>query len=69
MAEFPGLQDPQQVVDALQQTGLLEFVDMGTNPPAVGSVIQTDYGTAGAGPDGIVTLTPHQCSLPHACSD
>jgi preprotein translocase subunit SecD len=58
VAEFPGLLSQQEVIDALQQTGLLEFVDMGTTPPAIGTVIQTDYGTAGSGQGGIVTLTP-----------
>jgi len=58
VAEFPGLQDPQQVVAALQETGLLEFVDFGDAPPGVGTEIQTDFGTAGAGPNGIVTPSP-----------
>ncbi len=58
VAEFPGLQDPQQVVNSLQQTGLLEFVDFGNNPPGVGTTVQTDYGTTGAGPNGIVTPAP-----------
>ncbi|HTX89770.1 MAG TPA: protein translocase subunit SecD [Anaerolineales bacterium] len=58
VAEFPGLQDPQQVVNVLQETGVLEFVDFGSNPLAAGTVVQTDFGTAGAGPDGIVVLTP-----------
>lgn len=50
VAEFPGLQDPQQVVAALQETGLLEFVGMNTTTypiVAEGTVIQTDYGTTG----------------------
>jgi preprotein translocase subunit SecD len=46
VAEFPGLQDPAQVIASLQQTGLLEFVDMGTSPVAPGTIIQTDYGTS-----------------------
>jgi preprotein translocase subunit SecD len=51
VAEFPGLQDPQQVVKALQQTGLLEFVGMNdTNLVREGTIIQTDYGATGAGP-------------------
>jgi preprotein translocase subunit SecD len=58
VAEFPGLQDPQEVLDALQSTGVLEFVDMGDTPLTPGTVVQTDYGTAGAGPDGIVPPTP-----------
>jgi preprotein translocase subunit SecD len=45
VAEFPGLQDPGQVIASLQQTGLLEFVDMGTTPVAEGTIIQTDFGT------------------------
>jgi preprotein translocase subunit SecD len=48
VAEFPGLQNPEQVVAALQQTGLLEFVDMGTNAVAVGTTIQTDFTTNGS---------------------
>src|SRR5450759_1840559 len=44
VAEFPGLQDPAQVLASLQQTGLLEFVDMGPQPVVAGTIIQTDYG-------------------------
>jgi preprotein translocase subunit SecD len=60
VAQFPGVQNSDEVVAALQETGLLEFVDMGNERPAEGTVIQTDFGTAGAGPNGIVvqTLTP-----------
>jgi preprotein translocase subunit SecD len=58
VAQFPGLQNPEQVVKVLQETGVLEFVDMGSEHPAEGTVIQTDYGTAGAGPNGIVAQTP-----------
>jgi preprotein translocase subunit SecD len=43
VAEFPGVSDPEQVVAALQQTALLEFVDMGTNPLPEGSIVLTDY--------------------------
>jgi len=61
VAEFPGLQDPQQVVAALQETGLLEFVGMNTsNYPIVneGTVIQTDYGTTSS------TATPQAGTTP-----
>ena len=58
VAQFPGLQNSDQVVAALQETGVLEFVDMGSEHPAEGTVIQTDYRSAAAGPSGIVTLTP-----------
>jgi preprotein translocase subunit SecD len=65
VAEFPGINNPEQVVAALQQTGLLEFVDMGSNPVPVGTVIKTDYGQtsatqpAAAGTAQISTLTPN----------
>jgi preprotein translocase subunit SecD len=44
VAEFPGVSDPEAVVASLQQTGLMEFVEMGTNPVPPGTVVQTDYG-------------------------
>ena len=44
VAEFPGVSNPEEVVASLQQTGLLEFVDMGTSPAAPGTVIKTDFG-------------------------
>jgi preprotein translocase subunit SecD len=58
VAQFPGLQNSDQVVAALQETGVLEFVDLGSERLAEGTVIQTDYMSTGAGPSGIVTLTP-----------
>ncbi len=64
VAEFPGLQDPQQVVDTLQQTGMLEFIDLADTPLNEGTEVQTDYGTEGAGPNGIVTLTPTSSASP-----
>jgi len=44
VAEFPGVSDPEAVVASLQQTGLMEFVDMGANPVPAGTVVQTDFG-------------------------
>ena len=43
VAEFPGVSNPEEVVASLQQTGLLEFVDMGTTPVDPGTVIKTDF--------------------------
>jgi preprotein translocase subunit SecD len=57
IAQFPGLTNSDQVVAALQETGVLEFVDLGSTPLPEGTVIQTDYRSAAAGPTGIVTLT------------
>ena len=42
VAEFPGVSNPEEVVASLQQTALLEFVDFGSNPVAVGTKIETD---------------------------
>ncbi len=44
VAEFPGIENPEQVIASLQQTGRLEFVDMGATPVPEGTIIQTDYG-------------------------
>ena len=49
VAEFPGVTDPEQVVAALQQTALLEFVDLGSNPLPEGTTVQTDYDKPAAG--------------------
>ena len=55
VAEFPGAENPEEVVASLQQTGLLEFVDMGTNPVAEGTIITTDYGQD---PNAVPTPNP-----------
>src|SRR6266540_6415182 len=62
VAEFPGVSNPEEVVASLQQTALLEFVDFGSNPVAVGAKIETDHGsTAPSGtsvtPTAAVTAT------------
>ncbi len=57
VAEFPGLSDPEQVILSLQQTGLLEFVDLGAQPIAEGTIIQTDYGTSATSPTTTETPT------------
>jgi len=44
VAEFPGITNPEEVVAALKQTALLEFVDMGTSPVPEGTIIETDFG-------------------------
>ncbi len=60
VAEFPGVSNPDEVVAALKQTALLEFVDMGSNPLPEGTVIKTDYGqtAAQAAATAVATLTP-----------
>ena len=60
VAEFPGVSNPEEVVASLQQTGLLEFVDMGTTPVEPGTVIKTDFAQSdGTETDGVpATATP-----------
>jgi len=50
VAEFPGLTDPERVLDVIKETGQLEFVDLGDNVEGLreGDVIQTDLSSAGA---------------------
>ena len=64
VAQFPGLQNTDQVVKALQETGMLEFVDFGSQRIAEGTIVQTDFGTAGASPSGIVTQVPTSVASP-----
>ena len=48
VAEFPGVTNPEEVVSALKQTALLEFVDMGSTPLPEGTTVQTDFGVENA---------------------
>jgi len=50
VAEFPGVTDPEKVIEALQQTGLLEFVDTGDYAPPAGTILQTDTATGSTSP-------------------
>lgn len=46
VGEFPGLTDPEEILGTIRETGLLEFVDLGTNPENLdtGMTVQTDFG-------------------------
>jgi len=62
VAEFPGISNPEDVVASLQKTGLLEFVDTGSERLNPGTIIQTDFGTGGtvsptSTPDSSITPT------------
>jgi len=43
VGEFPGLEDPESVIEIIKQTGLLEFVDTAGAYLEAGTVIQTDF--------------------------
>lgn len=49
LVELPGIEDQQEAIDTIQETGLLEFVDLGISDPLtvasmVGETIRTDFG-------------------------
>ncbi|HKG55482.1 MAG TPA: protein translocase subunit SecD, partial [Anaerolineales bacterium] len=62
VAEFPGVSNPEEVVASLQQTGLLEFVDMGTTPVESGTVIKTDFAQSDTTDGAALTATPEATS-------
>ena len=43
VGEFPGAEDSGAILDIIQQTGLLEFVDTGDYRPEEGTMLQTDF--------------------------
>jgi preprotein translocase subunit SecD len=47
VGEFPGLEDTESVLETIQQTGLLEFVDTGDFSPEPGTILKTDYSPSG----------------------
>lgn len=49
VGEFPGAEDSDAILDIIQQTGLLEFVDTGDFAPEEGAVLQTDFATSSTG--------------------
>jgi preprotein translocase subunit SecD len=64
VAEFPGISNPDEVIASLQQTGLLEFVDMGTTRLDPGTIIETDFGKATQAPTPEPTATLDPKALP-----
>jgi preprotein translocase subunit SecD len=48
VGEFPGVEDSDAVLDIIQQTGLLEFVDTGDVSAEEGTILQTDFITGSA---------------------
>ncbi len=46
VVELPGIQNPDDAIKVFGNTGLLEFVDAGANPPAKGELVSTTGATA-----------------------
>jgi preprotein translocase subunit SecD len=57
VGEFPGAEDADAILDIIQQTGLLEFVDTGDYAPEEGTILQTDFAT-GSTSETAATATP-----------
>jgi preprotein translocase subunit SecD len=57
VGEFPGLTNTEDVISVLKQTGELEFVDLGSTPLPVGTVIKTDSGS-GSSTAAATSATP-----------
>ena len=67
VAEFPGISNPEDVVASLQKTGLLEFVDTGSERLNPGTVIQTDFGSQGTvSPTSTSEITTPTLEIPTA---
>jgi len=46
VGEFPGLDNTDEVLNTIQQTGLLEFIDSGDTPLQTGTTVVTDFGVS-----------------------
>lgn len=47
IVELPGIEDPELAIATIQETGLLEFIDVGYTFLAPGTKVETDYLTGG----------------------
>jgi preprotein translocase subunit SecD len=57
VGEFPGAEDADAILDIIQQTGLLEFVDTGDFRPEEGAILETDF-AAGSTIETTPSTTP-----------
>jgi preprotein translocase subunit SecD len=67
VGEFPGAEDADAILDIIQQTGLLEFVDTGDFRPDEGAVLETDFAAASTtepAPEATPQATPESTSEP-----
>ncbi|MDR3577250.1 MAG: protein translocase subunit SecD [Anaerolineaceae bacterium] len=64
VGQFPGLKDPEQVLSVLKETGVLEFVDMGTTPVAEGTIIKTDLPTSASSTTASTTPSASSTNSP-----
>jgi protein-export membrane protein SecD len=57
IVELPGIENPEQAVETIKGTALLEFVDAGRIPLMPGTVITTSLGGPSATPSGTVVTS------------
>jgi len=72
VGEFPGAEDSDAILDIIQQTGLLEFVDTGDYRPEEGTILQTDYivgSTEQTAPAATPTAVAPDSSTPTPAAD
>ena len=50
VVELPGVEDPEEAISTIKETGLLEFVHMASNPLPDGTRVVTDYSPSGEPP-------------------
>lgn len=65
VAEFPGIDNPEEVVASVKQIAQLEFVDFGNNPLPEGTIIKTDQGNPGSATPVEDTTTPVEDRVYH----
>ena len=63
VGEFPGLENVNEVIDVIKQTGLLEFVDLGDEFLLPGTIIQTDFGVITDSHESEIVPTPVPLSI------
>ncbi|MEW6718565.1 MAG: protein translocase subunit SecD [Chloroflexota bacterium] len=65
VVEIPDISDPAMALELIQETGLLEFVDMGSTPLPPGTIIKTDYGSSPDKGSEIETETSYENQIWH----
>ncbi len=64
VGEFPGLENIDEVISVIKQTGMLEFVDVGQDYLEPGTVIQTDYNDTAVADTGEAAETTAEERMP-----
>ncbi len=63
IGEFPGLENVNEVIEVIKQTGLLEFVDLVDDYLIPGTIIRTDFGITANSHESEIAPTPIPLSI------